>query len=53
MDFSFTPEQERLRHEVREFLQKEVTEQSKLDFKFDQPYSPDTWKLLRKLGERG
>jgi len=53
MDFSFTPEQERLRLEVREFLQKEVTEESRLDFKFDRPYSPDTWKLLRGLGERG
>jgi alkylation response protein AidB-like acyl-CoA dehydrogenase len=53
MDFSFTPEQERLRLEVREFLKHEVTEESKLDFKYDRPYSPDTWALLRKLGERG
>jgi hypothetical protein len=53
MDFSFTPEQERLRLEVRKFLQKEVTEESRTDFKFDRPYSPDTWKLLRGLGERG
>jgi alkylation response protein AidB-like acyl-CoA dehydrogenase len=53
MDFSFTPEQERLRLEVREFLQQEVTEESKLDFKYDRPYGPDTWALLRKLGERG
>jgi len=53
MDFSFTPEQERLRLEVRELLQHEVTEESKLDFKYDRPYSPDTWALLRKLGERG
>jgi alkylation response protein AidB-like acyl-CoA dehydrogenase len=53
MDFSFTPEQERLRQEVREFLEKEVTEESRLDFRFDQPYGPDTWKLLRGLGERG
>jgi hypothetical protein len=53
MDFSFTPEQERLRLEVRKFLQKEVTEESRTDFKFDRPYSPDTWRLLRGLGERG
>ncbi len=53
MDFSFTPEQERLRLEVREFLQKAVTEQSRKDFWYDHPYSPDTWALLRKLGERG
>ena len=53
MDFSFTPEQERLRLEVRELLQKEVTYESRLDFKYDRPYSPDTRKLLRKLGERG
>jgi hypothetical protein len=53
MEFSFTPEQERLRLEVREFLQKEVTEESRLDFKFDRPYSPDTWRVLRGLGERG
>lgn len=53
MDFSFTPEQERLRLEVREFLQNEVTEESRLDFKLDRPYSQDTRKLLRKLGERG
>ena len=53
MDFSFTPEQERLRLEVRKFLQKEVTDESRLDFRFDRPYSQDTWSLLRKLGERG
>ena len=53
MEFSFTPEQDRLRLEVREFLQKEVTEESRLDFRFDRPYSPDTWKVLRGLGERG
>lgn len=53
MEFSFTPEQERLRKEVRALLQKEVTDESRLDFRFDRPYSPDTWKLLRKLGERG
>jgi hypothetical protein len=53
MEFSFTPEQRRLRLEVREFLQKEVTEESRLDFKFDRPYSPDTWRVLRGLGERG
>jgi alkylation response protein AidB-like acyl-CoA dehydrogenase len=52
MDFSFTPEQERLRLEVRKFLQKEVTDESRLDFRFDRPYSQDTWRLLRKLGER-
>jgi alkylation response protein AidB-like acyl-CoA dehydrogenase len=53
MDFSFTPEQESLRLEVREFLQKEVTDESRLDFKYDRPYSPDTKSLFRKLGERG
>jgi alkylation response protein AidB-like acyl-CoA dehydrogenase len=53
MEFSFTPEQERLRLEVREFLQKEVTEESRLDFRFDQQYGPDTWRVLRGLGERG
>ena len=53
MEFSFTPEHERLRLEVREFLQKEVTEESRLDFRLDRPYSPDTWKVLRGLGERG
>lgn len=53
MDFSFTPEQERLRLEVRELLQKEVTQESRLDFRFDRPYSPDTWALMQKLGERG
>ncbi len=52
MDFSFTPEQERLRLEVREFLKQEVTDESRLDFKYDRPYCPDTWALLRKLGER-
>src|SRR4030042_6029892 len=53
MEFSFTPEQERLRKEVRALLQKEVTDESRLDFRFDRPYSQDTWNLLRKLGERG
>lgn len=53
MEFSFTPEQDRLRLEVREFLKKEVTEESRLDFRLDRPYSPDTWKVLRGLGERG
>jgi len=53
MDFSFSPEQERLRLEVRDFLQKEVTEQCRLDFKFDQPYGKDTWEFLHKLGKRG
>ncbi|HEY49895.1 MAG TPA: acyl-CoA dehydrogenase [Dehalococcoidia bacterium] len=53
MEFSFTPEQERLRREVREFLQKTVTDESRLDFRFDRPYCPDTWKVLRGLGEHG
>ncbi len=53
MDFSFTPEQERLRQEVRAFLQKEVKEESRADFLFDRPHSPATRELLRKLGERG
>jgi alkylation response protein AidB-like acyl-CoA dehydrogenase len=53
MDFSYTPEQERLRLEVREFLQHEVTDESRLDFKYDRPYCPDTLSLLGKLGERG
>ncbi len=53
MEFSFTPEQERLRLEVREFLQKNVTEECRLDLRYDHPYSEDTWKLLRGLGERG
>ncbi len=53
MDFSFTPEQERLRQEVRDFLQKEVKEDSRLDFLYDRPYSPATRGLLRKLGEKG
>lgn len=52
MDFTFTPEQERLRLEVREFLQKEVTDESRLDMKLDRPYHPDTRALLAKLGER-
>lgn len=53
MEFSFTPEQERLRLEVRKFLEKNVTEKSRLDFKYDHPYSEDTKKVLRGLGERG
>ena len=53
MEFNFTPEQERLRLEVREFLQKNVTEKSRLDFKYDHPYCEDTKKVLRGLGERG
>jgi len=53
MEFSFTPEQDRLRLEVREFLQKEVTDESRMDFRFDRQYGPDTWRVLRGLGERG
>jgi alkylation response protein AidB-like acyl-CoA dehydrogenase len=53
MEFSFTPEQERLRQEVRAFLEKHITDECRLDFKYDRPYSADTWKLLRALGERG
>jgi alkylation response protein AidB-like acyl-CoA dehydrogenase len=53
MDFSFTPEQERLRLEVREFLEKTVNDEARLDFKFDRPYGPDTKRVLRGLGERG
>ena len=53
MEFSFTPEQERLRQEVRAFLEKNVTEECRLDFKYDHPYSSHTWKLLRALGEKG
>jgi len=53
MEFSFTPEQDRLRKEVRKLLEKEVTEEARKDFKYDRPYSQDTWNLLRKLGERG
>ncbi len=52
MDFHFTPEQERLRQEIRAFLREEVDEECRTDFMFDQPYSAATWRLLRKLGER-
>jgi 3-oxocholest-4-en-26-oyl-CoA dehydrogenase alpha subunit len=53
MDFDLTKEQEKFRQEVREFLDKEVTEGVVEESNAGQGIGPHTWALMQKLGARG
>jgi len=53
MEFGFTEEQEQLRHEVRDFLSREVTDDVKKEIDSGLGYGPATWEFLRKAGARG
>ncbi len=54
MDFGFTPEQEKLRQEIRQFLQENVTPELRAESQrqLGGP-GPATWAMRRKLGEKG
>ena len=52
MDFSFTPEQKAFKEEVRQFLQKEVTEEVTKELETN-AFGASCWTLIQKLGARG
>lgn len=53
MDFGFSREEERLRQEVRQFCEKEVTPQLIEEDEREAGFGPYVWDFLRKLGARG
>ncbi|MDP2954219.1 MAG: acyl-CoA dehydrogenase family protein, partial [Chloroflexota bacterium] len=53
MDFKLTPEQEKLKQDVREFLKREVTEEVLRESHGGQGVGPASRALLRKMGARG
>jgi alkylation response protein AidB-like acyl-CoA dehydrogenase len=53
MDFELTEEQKKFRQEVREFLDKEVTEGVVEESNSGMGLGPHSWDLMRKLGTRG
>ena len=52
MDFHFTEDQERLREEVRSFLEKEVTPELVKETESNQGLGPHSWEFMRKAGAR-
>lgn len=53
MDFGFSSDEEAFRHEVREFLRKEVTQLVKEEADSGIGWGPHIWELVRKLGSKG
>lgn len=55
MDFRFSPEEEKFRKEVRAFLDTTVTDAllEEVDRGTEIGIGPNTWQLMRKLGEKG
>lgn len=53
MDFGFSSDEEAFRHEVREFLRKEVTQRVKEEADSGIGWGPHIWELVRKLGSKG
>lgn len=52
MDFRLSEEQEHFRNEVREFLDKEVTDEMVAESESGLGFGPHSWTLLRKLGDK-
>ncbi|MFH2011143.1 MAG: acyl-CoA dehydrogenase family protein [Pseudomonadota bacterium] len=54
MDFRFTPEQEKFREEIRQFIATEVTDEmyEELSNEGEQGLGPHTWELMRILGKK-
>ena len=53
MDFGFSEEQEKFRREVREYLQKEVTEELIDEVEGAQGWGTHIWDYMAKLGAKG
>jgi len=53
MNFGFSKEEEKLRHEVREFCEKEVTPQLIEEDEREAGFGPYVWNFLSKLGAKG
>lgn len=52
MEFGLSEEEQRLQGEVRDFLKRELKEESRRELNWGLEFSPGTWDFLRKLGER-
>jgi alkylation response protein AidB-like acyl-CoA dehydrogenase len=52
MDFRLSEEQEHFRDEVRAFLDKEVTDEMVTESESRLGFGPQSWVLMRKLGEK-
>jgi alkylation response protein AidB-like acyl-CoA dehydrogenase len=53
MDFEFSEEHKKFRQEVRDFLDKEVTEDLINEVEAAQGWGPHIWKYMSKLGAKG
>ena len=53
MDFDLTEEQERFRQQIRDFLNREVTDEVIAESEAGLGYGAHSWALMRKLGARG
>jgi len=55
MDFSFSPEEERFREEVKSFFlgEKESVAEARKEWDSGWGFGPNCWNLLRKIGQRG
>jgi alkylation response protein AidB-like acyl-CoA dehydrogenase len=53
MDFGFSKQEERLRHEVRQFCKKEVTPELIEEDQREAGFGPYIWDFFRKLGAKG
>lgn len=53
MNFEFTDEEKRFQEEIRHFLDIEVTEGVRDESDGGMGWGPHSWRLMRKLGERG
>ncbi len=54
MDFGFSPEQEKFRQEIHEFLENDADAKgAKEEWAAGNGYGPHTWVIMKKLGARG
>ena len=54
MDFGFSPEQEKFRQEIHEFLENDADAKgAKEEWEAGNGYGPHTWVIMKKLGARG
>ena len=55
VNFSFTPEEEKFRDEVREFFKGEekLSEEVMAEVESGEGFGPATWAILRKIGKKG
>ncbi len=55
MDFRFSPEEEKFREEIRDFLDTSVTDElvEEVERGTEIGIGPQTWELMQRMGERG